>query len=185
MTSEGTERATFPRTPSVPTLLLSTVSVMTTDGTPDGLTGWPVRLALWACMLVTAPLYLWFLEATGARWGDLLPAGDSAKPWMAIVVPLATFSFTEIAAVSWWYSGVRSRPILMGRTHWWFLIVFVAALSMAAGIIGSTDRDFGTVLLTAAITFAGITGLWLLPAALSPKVLYGLRKPGRPEPDAS
>ena len=151
---------------------------MTTDRTPDGLTGWPVRLALWACTLVTVPLYLWFLENMGHRWGDLLPAGDDARPWMAIVVPGAAFSFTVIAAMSWWHSGVRSQPVLLGRTRWWFLIVFVAALSMAAGIIGSTGRNFSDVVLVAAITFAGMTGLWLLPAAVSPGVLRGLPKSG-------
>jgi hypothetical protein len=154
---------------------------MTTDGTPDGLTGWPVRLALWACTLSTVPLYLWFLETMGAHWGDQLPAGDSTKPWMAIVVPLAAFSFTLIAAVSWWYSGIRSRPFLLGRSRWKFLVVFVAALSMTAGIIGTTDRDFPTVLFIAAFTFMGMTGLWLLPAAVSPEVLRGLPKRGEPK----
>jgi hypothetical protein len=49
---------------------------------------------------------------------------------------------------------------------------------MAAGVIGTTNRDFGDVLMVAAITFTGMTGLWLLPAAVSPRVLRGLPKRG-------
>jgi hypothetical protein len=158
---------------------------MTTDRTPDGLTGWPVRLALWACTLVTVPLYLWFLEAMGDRWGDQLSPGDNVGFWLPIVVPGAAFSFTTLAAMSWWWSGVQSKPFLLGRRDWWFLVVFVAAFSMAAGIIGAQVRDVTTVVLSAAITFMGITGLWLLPAAVSPAVLRGLPQRRRSPADPS
>jgi len=158
---------------------------MMSDEAPSGFPGWGVRLALWLCTLVTVPLYLWFLAYMGNRWGDQLPAGDDAGFWLPIVVPGAAFSFTVLAAMSWWWSGVRSKPFLMGRSNWRFLVVFVAALSMAAGVIGSADRDVTAVVLTATITMMGIAGLWLLPAAISPEVLRGLSKRGQPPSNPS
>lgn len=135
---------------------------------------WAMRVLLWLYTLVSIPLYLWFLHHAGGRWGQQLPADDDLRLWLPIVVPLAAFSFTTISSTSWWWS-TEDRPFLLGRRQWRFLMVFVAALSLMAGFFGSAHQDAVAVLLTVLVTTIGIVGLWLLPPALSPRLLDTLR----------
>ncbi|MGW8955878.1 hypothetical protein [Streptomyces sp. NPDC055709] len=67
----------------------------------------------------------------------------------------------------------RGPPFLLGHKGWRFLMVFVVALSLMAGFFGSVRRGVVAVLLTVMVTTIGIAGLWLLPPALSPRLLGG------------
>lgn len=135
---------------------------------------WAMRLVLWLYALVSVPLYMWFLHHMGGRWGQQLPPDDDLRFWLPIVVPLAAFSFTLMSCTSWWWS-TETRPFLLGRKGWRFMMVFVVALSLMAGFFGSANRDFVAVLLTVMVTTIGIAGLWLLPPALSLRLLDTLR----------
>ncbi|MFL4909328.1 hypothetical protein ACJ6WF_40615 [Streptomyces sp. MMS24-I2-30] len=68
-------------------------------------------------------------------------------------------------------SSAEDRPFLLGRKHWRFMMVFVVALSLMAGFFGSAHQDVDAVLLTVMVTIIDIVGLWLLPPALSPRLL--------------
>ncbi|MGK5693292.1 hypothetical protein ACSNOJ_10380 [Streptomyces sp. URMC 128] len=140
---------------------------------------WALRLTLWIYALVSLPLYTWFLHHAAERWAGHLEPGDSLRFWLPILVPGAAGTFTLLAAVSWWYSTFTSRDFLAGRNRCWFLIVFVAALSMTAGIIAAQLRDVSAVVLTAMVTTIGMLGLWLLPPTLSPRLLDALPKRGQ------
>lgn len=133
-----------------------------------------LRLLLWIYTVVSVPLYLWFLHHAAGRWADRLPEGDNLRFWLPIVVPLAAFSFTTISSTSWWWS-TEDRPFLLGRKGWRFMMVFIVALSLMAGFFGSAHQDVVAVLLTVMVTTIGIAGLWLLPPALSPRLLDTLR----------
>jgi hypothetical protein len=139
-----------------------------------GLADWVMRVLLRLYALVSIPLYLWFLHHAGNRWGQQLPTDDDLRFWLPITVPLAAFSFTTMSSTSWWCS-TDERPFLLGRTHWRFMMVFVVALSLMAGYFGSAHQDVVAVLLTVMVTTIGITGLWLLPPALSPRLLDTMR----------
>ncbi|MET9694333.1 hypothetical protein ABZY81_38940 [Streptomyces sp. NPDC006514] len=149
--------------------------------TLNGPAGWMLRVVLWVNTVVSIPLYLWFLHHMGDRWGQHLPADDSLRFWLPIVVPLAAFSFTLMSCTSWWWS-TDTRPYMLGRKGWRFLMVAVVALSLMTGFIGSANRDFIAVVLTVMVTTIGIAGLWLLPAALSPQLLDTIRKPQPADP---
>ncbi|MGW5679534.1 hypothetical protein ACWEV4_31410 [Streptomyces sp. NPDC003860] len=138
------------------------------------LADWVMRGLLWLYSFVSIPLYLWFLHHAGDRWGQQLPADDDLRFWLPIIVPLAAFSFTTMSSTSWWCS-TEDRPFLLGRKHWRFMMVFVVALSLMAGYFGSAHQDAVAVLLTVMVTIIGIVGLWLLPLALSPRLLDTLR----------
>lgn len=138
------------------------------------LADWVMRVLLWLYALVSIPLYLWFLHHAGDRWGQQLPADDDLRFWLPIIVPLAAFSFTTMSSTSWWWS-TEDRPFLLGRKHWRFMMVFVVALSLMAGYFGSAHQDVIAILLTVMVTIIGIVGLWLLPPALSPRLLDTLR----------
>ncbi|WP_431983144.1 hypothetical protein [Streptomyces qinglanensis] len=140
----------------------------------SGLADWAMRVVLWLYMLVSVPLYLWFLHHMSDRWSGQLPAEDDLRLWLPIVVPLAAFSFTTMSSTSWWWS-TEDRSFLLGRKHWRFLMVFVVALSLMAGFVGSARQDVATALLTVMVTALGIAGLWLLPPALSLRLLDTLR----------
>ena len=73
-------------------------------------------------------------------------------------------------------SLAEDRSYLLGPTHWRFLVVFVAALSLAAGFIGAQPHDFSAAVMAAMMTILGMTGLWLLPPAVSPRLLDALPK---------
>ncbi|MER5887010.1 hypothetical protein ABT160_24565 [Streptomyces sp. NPDC001941] len=135
---------------------------------------WALRALLWLAVLATAPLYLACLYRMGERWGRQLPAGDDLRFWLPIVVPLTAFSYTTMSSLSWWHS-TEERPYLLGRTGWWFLMVFAIALSLMAGVFGSPHHDIAALLLAAMLTAMGVLGLWLLPPALSPQLLLTLR----------
>ncbi|WP_329536844.1 hypothetical protein OG568_50465 (plasmid) [Streptomyces sp. NBC_01450] len=132
---------------------------------------WALRLTLWIYAVVSIPLYLWFLHHAADQWADYLPEGDNLRFWLPIVVPGAAFSFTLLAAVSWWYTVFHTQEFLAGRRGGWFLIVFVAALSLAAGIIAAQVRDVTAVVPTTTLTTIGMTRLWFLPPAVSPQLL--------------
>ncbi|PWI05711.1 hypothetical protein DIZ27_37735 [Streptomyces sp. NWU339] len=134
---------------------------------------WTMRVVLWLYALVSIPLYLWFLHHKGDRWGQQLPADDLCF-WLPIVVPLAAFSFTTISSTSWWWS-TETRPFLLDREHWRFMMIFVVALSLMAGFFDSASRDVVFVVLTVMVTTIGIVGLWLLPPSLSPRLFDTLR----------
>ncbi|MCX5346126.1 hypothetical protein [Streptomyces atratus] len=140
---------------------------------------WALRLTLWVYAVVSIPLYMWFLHHSAVRWAGHLDKGDSLRFWLPIVVPGAAFTFTLLAAISWWYSAFTGTEYLAGRRRWWFLIVFIAALSLAAGVIAAQVRDVNTVILTAMVTTIGMLGLWLLPPTLSPRLLEALPKRGQ------
>ncbi|MGC5041099.1 hypothetical protein ACLQ2C_36790 [Streptomyces sp. DT73] len=144
-----------------------------------GLADWAMRLLLWLYALVSVPLYLWFLHHMGDRWGQQLPADDSLRFWLPIVVPLAALSFTLMSCTSWWWS-TETRPVLLGRKGWRFMMVFVVALSLMAGFFGSAHQDFVALVLTVMVTTIGILGLWLIPPTLSPRLLDTL--PSRKAP---
>ncbi|MFD4578007.1 hypothetical protein ACFWNK_37545 [Streptomyces sp. NPDC058417] len=135
-----------------------------------GLGDWALRVLLWLYVLVSIPLYLWFLHHAGDRWGQQLPADDDLRFWLQIFAPIAAFGFTTMSSTSWWWSS-EDRPFLLGRKHGRYLMVFVVALSLMAGFFGSAHQDVDAVLLTVLVTIIGIVGLWLLPPALSPRLL--------------
>lgn len=166
-----------------PEALVTTVVTMANGKTSIGPADWAMRVVLWLYALVSIPLYLWFLHHMGDRWGQQLPADDDLRFWLPIVVPLAAFSFTTMSSTSWWWS-TEDRPFLLGRKHWRFMMVFVVALSLMAGFFGSAHQDFVAVLLTVMVTTIGIAGLWLLPPALSPRLLDTLR-PKKASTDSS
>lgn len=129
--------------------------------------------------------------------GQLRTVVGGLRFWLPIVVPLAGFSFTTISCTSWWWS-TEEHPVLLGRKGWRFLMVFVVALSLMAGFFGSMHRDVVAVLLTVMVTTICIAGQWLLPPALSPRLLGGppqraappsaagpARRPGRPVQSAA
>ncbi|MER5852472.1 hypothetical protein ABT126_37135 [Streptomyces sp. NPDC002012] len=129
---------------------------------------------------MSIPLYMWFLHHATVRWAGHLDQDDNLRFWLPIVVPGAAFTFTLLAAISRWYSAFTGTDFLAGRRRWWFLIVFVAALSLAAGVIAAQVRDANAVVLTAMVTAIGMVGLWLLPPALSLRLLAALPKRGQP-----
>ncbi|MGA5128127.1 hypothetical protein ACPCAG_33105 [Streptomyces pseudogriseolus] len=92
------------------------------------------------------------------------------------MVPGAAGTFTLLAAISWWHNTFIGKNFLAGRTRCWFLIVFVAAMSMTAGIIAAQVHGAGAVVLTAMVTTIGMLGLWRLPPTLSPRLLEALAK---------
>ncbi|MFF2374894.1 hypothetical protein ACFVUW_10980 [Streptomyces xiamenensis] len=138
--------------------------------TPAGLAEWAVRLLLWLYVLISIPLYVWFLHHVSSRWSEALPAEDTLRLWLPIIVPGAAATFTLISSMSWWWS-TGTRTLLLGRTRCWVLLVLVGALSLAAGVAGSTTRDLEAAVLSVMATAFGITGLWLLPPLLSPNLL--------------
>ncbi|MFK4272512.1 hypothetical protein [Streptomyces milbemycinicus] len=142
--------------------------------TSSGPIGWAMRVVLWLYALVGVPLYLWFLQHMGGRWGQQLPADDDLRFWLPIVVPLAAFSFTLMSSTSWWCS-TEARPFLLGRKGWRFMMVFVVTLSLMAGFFGSANQDVVAVVLTMMVTTIGIADLWILPPALLPQLLDTLR----------
>ncbi|WP_310729099.1 hypothetical protein [Streptomyces sp. N2A] len=153
---------------------------MAKDKSLRGPAYWALRLVMWANTVVSVPLYLWFLHHMAGRGGDHVEPGDPLRFWLPIVVPLAAFSFTLLSAVSWWGS-TETRPYLLGRKGWRFLIVFVSGLSLLTGTSGASNLDATAVLLTMMVTAIGIMGLWLLPAALAPQLLDTLRRNQRPK----
>ncbi|MFD6243074.1 MULTISPECIES: hypothetical protein [Streptomyces] len=151
-----------------PEALITTVVTMKMGKT--GMVDRAMRVVLCLYALVSIPMYLWFLPHAGDRCGQQLPADDHLRFWLPIVVPLAAFSFTTLSSMSWWRS-TDDRPFLLGRRHWRFIMIFVAALSLMAGFFGSAHQNTVALLLSAMVTTAGIAGLWLLPPALAPQLL--------------
>jgi hypothetical protein len=133
---------------------------------------WVLRSALGLCVLASVPLYMVFLNSAAHRWALQLDPGDFTRTALPFVVPAAAFSFTLLAALSWWMTLLAGKPFLLGRTGWWFLVVFVAALSLTAGTIGAKGRlGFDDVLFNVALTSTGMVGVWLVPPAVSPRLI--------------
>lgn len=151
---------------------------------PNRLDEWLLRLTMVVYAGSLPPLYVWFLHHSTVLWVDQLREDTFLRFWLPIVVPGAAVSFTLLAAVSWWYTLFSGRQFLMGRNRRWFLVVFIAALSMAAGVITAPVRNAGAAAgLTALVTSIGMFGLWLLPPIVSPRLLEGLSGRGRRFPD--
>lgn len=141
---------------------------------PAGLANRALRLVLSVNAVISIPLYLYFLHHMARLWARQLPEGDTTRSLLPIAIPLAAFSFTLLAALSWWVSSANGRPFLLGPMRWRFLAGFVAALSLVTGIIGDQNRDIATGILTAMVTIIGMAGLWFLPPAVSPRLLGAL-----------
>jgi hypothetical protein len=132
------------------------------------------RIVLSVAVLVLVPAYLYFLFHMGTQWVESFPPDDSARTLLPVAVPLAAFSITTFSAISWWWSLERGREVLLGRKGCRKFVVFAAALSALTVVCGASSVDVGVVLLSLGLTGAGMTGLWFLPAALSPTLLNAL-----------
>jgi hypothetical protein len=175
----------FCQSPAFRLVTVGTVPDMVSQGMKrTGPAGRALRLTLWACVIVSVPLYLWFLHHAAGWWAEHLPEDDNVRLWLPYVVPGAALSFTLLAALSWWVSIVDAKPFLLGRTRWRFLVVFVCELSLIAGVLGAQVRDATAVVLTVMVTTIGMTGLWLLPPTLSPRLLAALPKRDEPSADS-
>ncbi|MET9351186.1 hypothetical protein [Streptomyces termitum] len=131
--------------------------------------GRAVRLTLWAYALATVPLHLWFLHRT-ARWVPHLPGGLHLHVWLPVAAPLGAAGLALWSATAWWRAG--GRP---ARRAWWPPLFLSAALSLTTGTLGLAGRPTGPAgALAAVVTAFGLGGLWLLPPALSPRLLAAL-----------
>ncbi|WTW98873.1 hypothetical protein OG216_38495 [Streptomycetaceae bacterium NBC_01309] len=136
-----------------------------------------VRVVVWLFVVIGVPSYLWFLHEAARDWAEQLADGDAVRTWLPrtslpYVAPLVAFSWTMLAASSWWRG--RSSRLYLGSAFERVLVVAVAVLSVFTGVSGADDRDASAVIATVALTTVGMVGLWLLPPALSPRLLDAL-----------
>ncbi|WTW92014.1 hypothetical protein OG216_00885 [Streptomycetaceae bacterium NBC_01309] len=136
-----------------------------------------VTAVVWLFVVIGVPLYLWFLHEAARDWAEQLADGDAVHTWLPrtslpYVAPLVAFSWTVLAAVSWWRG--RSSRLYLGSAFERVLVVAVAVLSVYTGVAGAGDRDASDVIVTVMLTTVGMVSLWLLPPAVSPRLLDAL-----------
>ncbi|CAM5707261.1 hypothetical protein SCANM63S_04266 [Streptomyces canarius] len=81
---------------------------------------WALQPTLWIYAVVSIPLYMWFLHHAAVRWAGHLEQDDSLRFWFPVVVPGAGFTFTLLAAISWWCSAFTGTDFRRhaGRSRW-------------------------------------------------------------------